>query len=340
MRYARNAAVAFRLLLEVLALAIFNPLAGLFLAIQTWAIKYTSEIMVEAVPSLMSLLAVLFYMQARRRSVFARGQGAAGWWLFSGVALGLTVASKYIYCVAGIAYLVDTLWQLVDGEGPMVDRDPVRTPDPAGQQASANHQPFAGRHKLTALGYLLLWGVVALTVFWAANPRLWADPLRHLTQSVSFHGPFAADSGPGGRHPVLETAVLAVCADPLAVGHLCGEVGYVDCLLAGAGIARLWQTTGDRIMAGHRCHLLLLWPAKWPQYMKTVSAPLCLAAAAGFRGLLSLTAHLLDARSASACMAAAALSGVPRRIALRPGTRRCPARRTPCPGWAAPRVRL
>ena len=77
MRYARNVAAAFGVL-EVLALAIFNPLAGLFLAIQTWAIKYTSEIMVEAVPSLMSLLAVLFYMQARRRSVFARGQGAAG----------------------------------------------------------------------------------------------------------------------------------------------------------------------------------------------------------------------------------------------------------------------
>ena len=41
-------------------------LAGLSLAIHTWQIKYTSQIMHEPLPSLMSTLAVLFYVKSRR----------------------------------------------------------------------------------------------------------------------------------------------------------------------------------------------------------------------------------------------------------------------------------
>lgn len=37
--------------LEALALAMINPLAGFFLAIQTWQIKYTSQIMLEPLPA-------------------------------------------------------------------------------------------------------------------------------------------------------------------------------------------------------------------------------------------------------------------------------------------------
>ena len=46
--------------LEVLALALINPLAGLVLALHTWTIKYTSQVMLEALPALTSLLVVVF----------------------------------------------------------------------------------------------------------------------------------------------------------------------------------------------------------------------------------------------------------------------------------------
>ena len=47
--------------LEVLVLAFLDPLAGLFLAIHTFTIKYTSQSMLEALPALTSLLAVVAY---------------------------------------------------------------------------------------------------------------------------------------------------------------------------------------------------------------------------------------------------------------------------------------
>ena len=93
--------------LQVFALAILNPLAGLFLGIHTWQIKYTSQIMLEPLPSLASTLAVLFYVK------YAKSRAERQWngWLFlSAVALGVTAASKYPYCIAGLAVAVDWLW--------------------------------------------------------------------------------------------------------------------------------------------------------------------------------------------------------------------------------------
>ncbi len=52
--------------LEVFALSLINPLAGLLLAVHTWTIKYTSQVMLEALPALTSLLVVVFYLKSRR----------------------------------------------------------------------------------------------------------------------------------------------------------------------------------------------------------------------------------------------------------------------------------
>ena len=100
--------------LEVLALAVISPLAGLFLAANTWTIKYTSQIMLEPLPTLTSMLAVLFYFRAKRNPVSGRN-GFPSWLVLSAVALGLTAASKYTYCIVGLAILADSIWQMADG---------------------------------------------------------------------------------------------------------------------------------------------------------------------------------------------------------------------------------
>src|SRR5512143_1461596 len=51
--------------LAVVALALITPLAGLLLAEHTWTIKYTSQVMLEALPALTSLLVVVFYLQSK-----------------------------------------------------------------------------------------------------------------------------------------------------------------------------------------------------------------------------------------------------------------------------------
>ena len=47
--------------LAVLALGLMNPLAGLFLGVDTLSVKYTSEVYLEALPMLSSLLCALAY---------------------------------------------------------------------------------------------------------------------------------------------------------------------------------------------------------------------------------------------------------------------------------------
>ena len=87
MRVARTVSAVLGTL-EVLALAFLNPLAGLFLAIYTWQIKYTSQIMLEPLPSLMSALAVLFYFKARSRILARKPAVLLGWLILSAIAPG------------------------------------------------------------------------------------------------------------------------------------------------------------------------------------------------------------------------------------------------------------
>ena len=90
---------------QVLALALFDPLAGLLLAIHTWQIKYTAQVMLEPLPALTSTLTILFYIKSKNSRKPA-------WLLLSAIALGLTAAGKYLYCVAGIAIVIDWLWRI------------------------------------------------------------------------------------------------------------------------------------------------------------------------------------------------------------------------------------
>src|SRR5512135_2012734 len=87
--------------LEVLVLALINPLAGLLLAVHTWTIKYTSQVMLEALPALTSLLVVVFYLKSKRKFNI--------WSLLSAIMLGLTAASKYPYTMVGVAVLIHWL---------------------------------------------------------------------------------------------------------------------------------------------------------------------------------------------------------------------------------------
>ena len=58
---------------EVFFLTILNPLAGFVLTFSTWQTKYTSQIMLEPLPALTSLLLVLSYIQARCQNGIKRG---------------------------------------------------------------------------------------------------------------------------------------------------------------------------------------------------------------------------------------------------------------------------
>src|SRR3954467_5753455 len=83
---ARLAQAAFGVASAVL-LALVNPLGGLFLALHTWTVKYTSQVMLEAVPAFFALLAVVASARGWAAAPSRPGRRAA-WLLLAAVAFG------------------------------------------------------------------------------------------------------------------------------------------------------------------------------------------------------------------------------------------------------------
>jgi ligand-binding sensor domain-containing protein len=85
------------------ALAFLNPLAGALLAVHTMTVKYTSQVYLEALPHLASLVAVLAFS----RSTSARDR----WYWFSAVALGVTAAGKLAYLPVVLVVFYLARWE-------------------------------------------------------------------------------------------------------------------------------------------------------------------------------------------------------------------------------------
>lgn len=261
---ARRASALFGAL-AVFVASLLSPLAGLFLAIHTTTIKYTSLVMLEALPAFTSLAAVACWVRSKPA-------GSFGWRLASAALLGLTAVGKYMYAVVGVAILID--WAI--------------------ELRSRRSRSGAARD-------IALWGGTALIVFLAAYPYLWPDPLWRLRESVTFHAEYAASTDvtsagfpfwqplawlapriPGGAPPALP---FLIRLDPLIA------------LLALAGLDRLWSR--QRVSAlwlGVALLFLLLWSTKWPHYVLILTAPLCLAAAEGAERLVALLVRTWRAR--------------------------------------------
>jgi ABC-type sugar transport system permease subunit len=249
--------------LEVVALAIFNPLAALFLGIHTWQIKYTSQVMLEALPSLTSTLTVLFYIKGRAGALRGRWNG---WLLLSAVGLGLTAASKYTYCLAGVAILVDWLWATYPTEAP---RRSVVT-------WVRWLAPVAG------------WGLLSIPVFVAFDPRLWVDGFQRLKETVLYHGAYAQSAHvKDAGYPMWQPLVWLSSSVPWHPGVFPVMLDGLISLLAVAGLGRTWRK--QRVLGlwlGIALGFLLWWNTKWPQYILILTAPLAVAAAEGTLGVV------------------------------------------------------
>ena len=258
--------------LQVLILAVVNPLAGLFLAINTWHIKYTSQIMLEALPSLTSLVAVAAY--AKSNGKWNR------WLLLSSIALGLTAASKYSYCIVAIAILAHWLVSLRAPQGRSNLHTGTETPALACGASVAS-----SRTTLLAMTTLVVWGLLAFAVFFAADPYLWPDPINRLRDSVFYHIGYAESQHVReAGYPMWQPLVWLAGSVPWHPGVFLLSVDVLVSLLALVGFDRLWRKQNVYalwLVIG--LGFLLLWPTKWPQYILTLSVPVTLAAAEGFQ---------------------------------------------------------
>jgi hypothetical protein len=220
LQYARTEAAAFGTL-EAALLALVNPLAGLFLAIHTFTIKYTSQVMLEGLPALTSLLAVLVYVKWKKTA--RRAGRSFGWLAFSALFLGLTAAGKYLYALVGFAILVDLLW--------------LRRED------SQPEAQISGVVLKPSIRTILLWGGLALACFFLADPYLWPNPFGRLSESLLFHTTYATGAQEVQRsgYPFWQPLVTLMTSVPWHPGVFVLSLDTLISLLAITGIKRLWQ---------------------------------------------------------------------------------------------------
>lgn len=234
--------------LTVLLLAVVNPIGGLILAAHSFTIKYVSQVMLEALPALTSLLTVLAYVQSKKR------EHHTGWLLVSAFFLGVTAASKYLYCLVGVAILID--WFLTAR-----DDNSIR--------------PF-----LQKAG---MWGALAVVIFLALDPYLWPNLVERLRETIFYHAEYATSASEvaGANFPVWQPFVwLSMSPIMWHEGVFVTAPDLWITVLAMFGLSRLWKK--ERVFAlwlGVGIVFLLFWPTKWPQYILVLTAPLSLAAA-------------------------------------------------------------
>ena len=255
-RAARNVSMVLGTL-QVAALAFFDPLAGAFLALNSWHVKYTSQIMLEPLPSLMSLLSVLFFIRAKRKNNI--------WLAFSALALGITAASKFTYCVAGLAIIADWLWS-----------------------SRPREKTYSVKIVFAWIAPVILWGLGVFFVFFAVNPRMWADPFQRLRETILYHLSYSqSDHVKEAGLPFWQPLVWLFNPATFNGNPFLLPTDAVIVLLALLGLRKMgsknsiftwWLAIGFGF--------LLVWPTKWPQYILTISAPLCVAASQGFKNAI------------------------------------------------------
>ena len=243
--------------LEVALLAMVNPLAAFLLGIHAFTIKYTSEVMLESLPALTSLVSVVAYSRWKKK-----GSGKFnGWLLASGIFLGLTAASKYLYCVAGIAILADWAWEA-----------------------------FRSRQFRKSILLMVTWGLCAVLVFFIFDPYLWYNPVGKLQESILYHTGYSSSASEvqNAGYPLWQPLVwLNMSPYDWHPQAFYFAIDPWITLLAAFGLAGTWKNQRIYVVwfvVG--LFFLLLWPTKWPQYIIIFTAPLSLFAAEGLMAII------------------------------------------------------
>jgi ABC-type sugar transport system permease subunit len=248
MKAGRTTAAIFGTI-EAGLLALINPVAGLLLAIHGFTIKYTSEIMLDGLASMLSAATALFYYKSKK----ATGRPRITWLLLSAVALGLAADTKYLHSLVGFAILID--WFLVSLK-----------------------QNRLGEF----LKQALLWGLFSILVFFIFNPYLLADPVGRIRESIaSVQFTTQSPAFKAANYPFWQPLVwIFMSPSAWQAEPYLFALDPLITILAFAGLARqrkresfffIWFLVS--------LFTLLLWQTKWTQYILVLTAPLTLAAA-------------------------------------------------------------
>ena len=235
-------------------LALINPLGGLLLAVHSFTVKYTSQVMLDGFASLMSTATALAYYFSKRQS----GKSKTILLIVSAAFLGMSASSKYLHSAVGFAILID--WFITAKEN--------------------NELKKYFRNAF-------LWGLLSILVFFICNPFYWADPIASI--QTTYEAVTATTTNPNvktANYPIWQQLMHMSMSVPLSWsdgGFLIRADGLIF-IFAMVGIARaLKKNRFIAIWLLVDIFLLLVWRTKWAQYILVATTPLCFIAAEGIK---------------------------------------------------------
>lgn len=253
--------------LAVAVLAFVNPLAGFFLAVNTLSVKYTSQVYLEALPLLTSLLSALTYLRwfANIRKDPGAINRQASWLVLSAIFLGMTAASKYVYCMVGIAIVLHLVIAFLQKQIPP-----------------------------RVLGWLIGWGLLSILMFFVFNPYLWPHPVNRFVKTLTFHADFQNSNivrlyGYPLWQPILWLLNPSRFYNPAPKSAFIVDIDTWIFILALVGLPRLFQQKRlffYWLLVG--LSFLLAWTTKWPQYTLVILVPFAVAASEGVTTIWNL----------------------------------------------------
>ena len=237
---------------QVLFIALTHPIAGLLLALNTYHIKYSSQVYLEGVPGLMSILSVFLFERALSIAASAHSSHSVSIprLIPSAAALGLAAAGKYLYGLVGFMLLVFLI------------------------------------RKTHSLRLALLYCFAAFSIFLIADPFIWANPPGRLWDSLTFHLRYSqSEHVVSSAMPWYSPFVHLLRAAPTHWHPGIFYTGLADLIILPLSIIGLPRSMRERPIwvawAGFGLFFRLLWPTKWPQYILLVLPPLTVCAGIG-----------------------------------------------------------
>ena len=238
--------------LTVLITGMTNPLGGAMLAVQSIHFRFSALAYLDALPTLFIALAAYLYNRSLNPASENRISRRSRLFFYAAaVSLGLSVASKYPYAVAGFALVCHALLY---------------------------------RHY--SLKIIFLWGMLAIIVFFIFNPYLWHDPLHRLQEQMSYHNEYAGNqidshsfitpfrqlATPYSHLPNEVHTWLWVASDWIIFLSM---LPGVIVLLQKKSVYAWWFVFGMVFS--------LMWPTQWIQHNMLILVPYSLCAAAGLQ---------------------------------------------------------
>ncbi len=235
-------------------LSLVNPLGGLLLAVHSFTIKYTSQVMLDGFASLMSTATAITYYLSKKKS----GKVKSALRITSAILLGLSVSSKYLHSAVGFAILID--WFI------------------SAKERGETRKFF--RHAF-------LWGLLSIAIFFLFNPFFWPDPIGRA--QTTFGAVFSTTTNPNverANYPVWQQLIHLSMSVPRswnADSFLIHADGLIF-IFALFGFTRTWKNNRFfTIWFFVDLFLLLIWRTKWAQYILVATTPLSFIAAEGIK---------------------------------------------------------